>query len=70
MDDASDESQRQCVPAHKSRPLGRVYKNLPREPASLNAMKKNCVIVILAHLNLPDSCQNCTVYVAIYLAGL
>ena len=31
-----------------SRPLGRVFKHLPRDPASVNAMKPTCAIVILA----------------------
>ena len=35
-----------------SRPLGRVFKHLPRDPTSVNAMKQTCVIVILAYL--PD----------------
>ena len=34
------------------RPLGRVFKHRPRDPASVNAMKQTCVIVILACL--PD----------------
>ena len=35
-----------------TRPLGRVFNNLPRDPTSVNAMKQTCVIVILAYL--PD----------------
>ena len=35
-----------------TRPLGRVFKHLPRDPASVNAMKQTCVIVIFAYL--PD----------------
>ena len=31
------------------RPLGRVFKHLLRDPASVNAMKQTCVIVILAY---------------------
>ena len=31
-----------------TRPLGRVFKHLPRDPESVNAMKRTCVIVILA----------------------
>ena len=31
-------------------PTGPVFKHLPREPASVNAMKQTCVIVILAYL--------------------
>ena len=31
------------------RPLGRVFKYRPRDPASVNAMKQTCVIVILAY---------------------
>ena len=30
-------------------PLGRVFKHRPRDPASVNAMKQTCVIVILAY---------------------
>ena len=33
-----------------TRPLGRVFKHRPRDPASVNAMKQTCVIVILAYL--------------------
>ena len=29
--------------------LGRVFKHRPRDPASVNAMKQTCVIVILAY---------------------
>ena len=36
----------------KTRPIGRVFKHLPRNPASVNAMKQTCVIVILAYLTL------------------
>ena len=32
------------------RPIGRVFKHRPRDPASVNAMKQTCVIVILAYL--------------------
>ena len=32
-----------------TRPLGRVFKHPPRDPASVNAMKQTCVIVILAY---------------------
>ena len=32
-----------------TRPLGLVFKHLPRDPASVNAMKQTCVIVILAY---------------------
>ena len=35
-----------------TRPLGRVFKHRPRDPASVNAMKQTCVIVMLACL--PD----------------
>ena len=35
-----------------TRPLDRVFKHHPRDPASVNAMKQTCVIVIL-HI-LPD----------------
>ena len=31
------------------RPLGRVFKHRPRDPASVNAIKQTCVIVILAY---------------------
>ena len=32
------------------RPFGRVFKHRPRDPASVNALKQTCVIVILANL--------------------
>ena len=32
------------------RPIDRVFKHLPRDPTSVNAMKQTCVIVILACL--------------------
>ena len=32
-----------------TRLIGRVLKHLPRDPASVNAMKQTCVIVILAY---------------------
>ena len=32
-----------------TRPLGRVLKYRPRDPASVDAMKQTCVIVILAY---------------------
>ena len=32
-----------------TRPLGRVFKHRPIDPASVNAMKQTCVIVILAY---------------------
>ena len=35
-----------------TRPIGRVFKHLPRDPASVNAMKQTCVIVILAYFTL------------------
>ena len=35
-----------------ARPIGRVFKHLPRDPASVNAMKQTCVIVILAYFTL------------------
>ena len=35
--------------------MGRVLKHLLRDPASVNAMKQTCVIVILAYL--PNSKQ-------------
>ena len=41
-----------------TRPLGRVFKLHPRDPASVNAMKQTCVIVILAYL--PDFSINHT----------
>ena len=34
------------------RPIGRVFKHGPRDPASVNAMKQTCVIVILAYFTL------------------
>ena len=30
-------------------PIGRVFKHRPRDPASVNAMKQTCVIVILEY---------------------
>ena len=33
-----------------TRQIGGVFKHLPRDPASVNAMKQTCVIVILAYL--------------------
>ena len=33
-----------------TRPLGRVFKHPPRDPAGVYAMKQKCVIVILAYL--------------------
>ena len=33
-----------------TRPLCGVFKHRPRDPASVNAMKQTCVIVILAYL--------------------
>ena len=35
-----------------TRPIGRVIKHLPRDPASVNAMKQTCVLVILAYFTL------------------
>ena len=32
--------------------IGRVFKHLPRDPASVNVMKQTCVIVILAYFTL------------------
>ena len=40
-------SQGSCL---NIRLICRVFKHLPRDPASVNAMKKTCVIVILAYL--------------------
>ena len=37
-----------------TRPLGRVFKHRQRDPASVNAMKQTCVIIILALHILPD----------------
>ena len=34
------------------RTIGGVFKHLPRDPASVNAMKLTCVIVILAYFTL------------------
>ena len=34
------------------RPTGRVLKHLPRDPASVYAMKQTCVIVIFAYFTL------------------
>ena len=35
-----------------TRPIGRVFKHLPTDPLSVNAMKQTWVIVILAYFNL------------------
>ena len=35
-----------------TRPIGLAFKHLPRDPASVNAMKQTCVIVILAYFTL------------------
>ena len=35
-----------------TRPIGRVFKHLPSDPASVNAMKQTCVIVTLAYFTL------------------
>ena len=35
-----------------TRPVSRVLKHLPRDAASVNAMKQTCVIVILAYFTL------------------
>ena len=40
-----DRSRESCL---KMRPLVRVFKHCSRDPASVNAMKQTCVIVILA----------------------
>ena len=32
-----------------TKPIGRLLKHLPRDPASVNKMKQTCVIVILAY---------------------
>ena len=45
-----------------TRPLGQVFKHRPRDPASVNAMKQTCVIVI--HAYLPAFSVNHTEYVA------
>ena len=42
-----------------TRPMGRVFKDLPRDLASVNAMKQTCVIVILAYFTLLSN-PNCT----------
>ena len=39
-------SRESCL---NTRPLGRVFKHRSRDPASVNAMKQTCVIVILAY---------------------
>ena len=41
-------SQGSCL---NSRPLGREFKHLSRDPANVNAMKCTCMIVILAYFN-------------------
>ena len=35
-----------------TRPIGGVFKHLLRDPASVNAVKQACVIVILAYFTL------------------
>ena len=35
-----------------TRPVGRVLKHLPRDGASVNAMKQTCAIIILAYFTL------------------
>ena len=35
-----------------TRPIYRVFKHLPRDPANVNVMKHTCVIVILAYSTL------------------
>ena len=35
-----------------TRPIGQVLKHLPRDPASVNAMKQTYVIVICAYFTL------------------
>ena len=40
-----------CESCLNTRPLGRVLKHCPRNPASVNAIKQTGVIVILAFLN-------------------
>ena len=39
-------SRESCL---NTRPLGRVFEHRPKDRASVNAMKKTCVIVILAY---------------------
>ena len=39
-------SQGSCL---NRRPFGGLFKHSPRDPASVNAMKQTCVIVILAY---------------------
>ena len=42
-------SQGSCL---NMRPIGRVFKHHPRDPASVNAMKQTGVIVSLAYFTL------------------
>ena len=49
------------------RPLGRVFKHRPRDPASVNAMKQTCVIVILAYFTCINFSINCVEKVALTL---
>ena len=42
-------SQGNCL---KTRPIGQVFKLIPRDPASINAMKQTYVIVILEYFTL------------------
>ena len=47
------ESQGCCL---NTRLIGQVFKHLPRVPASGNAMKQTCVIVILTYFTLFNPC--------------
>ena len=42
-------SRRRCM---NTRPIGGVLKDLLGDPASVNAMKQTCVVVILAYFTL------------------
>ena len=58
-----------------TRPLGQMFKLLPRDPANVNALKRTCLIVILAFYMIPwkipskmpvkswKSCFDCTVHI-------
>ena len=43
-------SQGSCL---NMRPLGRMFKLLPKDPANVNALKQTCLIVILAFYMIP-----------------
>ena len=42
-----------------TRPIGRGFKHLPRDPGIVNAMKQICVIAIFAYFTLLQSNSHC-----------